>query len=258
MNYEIGTLQDVVCIVHERGNTHADCEALICFQKEEVETWTWAQLSSAIGRFRGEFDARGLNASDRMMLGAPNSPLWIAACLAAIEAGAVIVPFDIQLDGDSLSKIFSDADASLVITNRASRDRIKALIPNMEIHFFLLDDQQACTASNCSPAARSVPTGAVKRADCGDTAAIFYTSGTTGWPKGVPLSHSNLAYQVNSLSKSNVTRDGDRVLLPLPFYHIYPFALGIMYPIAVGLPIILPYDLTGRQLLRALMEGRAS
>jgi long-chain acyl-CoA synthetase len=88
-----------------------------------------------------------------------------------------------------------------------------------------------------------------------DRAAIFYTSGTTGQPKGVPLTHGNLAFQLNARLAADLTQAEDRVLLPLPLHHVYPFTIGLLTPLAFGLPIVLPYTLTGPQLVRALRDA---
>src|SRR5439155_11143759 len=84
-----------------------------------------------------------------------------------------------------------------------------------------------------------------------DRAVLFYTSGTTGPPKGVPLTHRNLAFQLNAISAADLVTKNDRVLLPLPLHHVYPFTIGVLTPLTLGLPIVIPYTLTGPQLTRA-------
>ena len=89
----------------------------------------------------------------------------------------------------------------------------------------------------------------------GDVAALFYTSGTTGAAKGVPLSHANLVFQIDALLGADLVSEDDRVLLPLPLHHVYPFVMG-MLALAAGLPIVLPQSLTGPQLVRAMRKER--
>src|SRR5207248_5163663 len=89
-------------------------------------------------------------------------------------------------------------------------------------------------------------------------AIIFYTSGTTGPPKGVPLSHANIVSQIDTAAEVKIITGDDRVLLPLPLHHVYPFVIGMLAPLALGLPLVLPFSLSGQQLLRALREGEVT
>ena len=121
-------------------------------------------------------------------------------------------------------------------------------------------------ASSCSTRRREATAGgscvargaAVPERRETDPAALFYTSGTTGPPKGVPLTHGNLAFQINTLADIRLVATGDRVCLPLPLHHVYPFVVGLLTPLALGLPVVLPYALTGPQIIRALKEGEAT
>ena len=60
---------------------------------------------------------------------------------------------------------------------------------------------------------------------------------------------------MNTLIELNVLNAEDRLLLPLPLHHIYPFVVGMLFPLALGLPIIMPEALTGPKLTRAIHDG---
>jgi len=87
---------------------------------------------------------------------------------------------------------------------------------------------------------------------------LFYTSGTSGPPKGVPLTHRNMVSNLNSVLEMKLVYSGERILLPLPLHHVYPFAIGIFIPLLSGGALILPFSLTGPQILRAMQEGKAN
>src|SRR5204862_7715522 len=100
--------------------------------------------------------------------------------------------------------------------------------------------------------------GDLPQSEPDDPAALFYTSGTTGLPKGVPLTHGNLAFELNALAQARLVAEDDRVLLPLPLHHVYPFVIGMLAPLTFGIGIVLPQVLTGPQLVRALREGEVT
>jgi long-chain acyl-CoA synthetase len=74
----------------------------------------------------------------------------------------------------------------------------------------------------------------------------------------VPLTHRNILTNVRAILTSDFLRADDRLLLPLPLYHAYPFIIGLVTPLAFGLPVILPAGVTGPDLVHALKDGEAS
>src|SRR5690606_6620815 len=91
-----------------------------------------------------------------------------------------------------------------------------------------------------------------------DTAVHFHTSGTTGPPQGVPLTHRSLASNVQALLAEHLADESDRACLPLPLSHVYPFTVGMLTPLAAGAAIIMPKGLSGPEILDALQEGKAT
>jgi long-chain acyl-CoA synthetase len=230
--------------------------ALVAFGEEGVETWTYRKLA---GRVR--FLARGLRGvgverGDHVAIVCGNRPEWVAACLAVISAGGVVVPVDVQIGDDALGHVLVDSGAGHVFATADQANRLENLGEVASFKVILLDVGAEDERSwRCLPAGGD---GDLPALQAGDGAALFYTSGTTGEAKGVPLSHANLAFQIDSLLGADLVSGEDRILLPLPLHHVYPFVMGMLTPLAAGLPIILPQSLTGPQLVRALREGEAT
>src|SRR6266404_1768620 len=100
--------------------------------------------------------------------------------------------------------------------------------------------------------------GALPKLGPEDHATLFYTSGTTGPPKGVPLTHRNLSVQIDAALATGLTSEDDHLLLPLPLHHVYPFVIGMLAPLTRGLTVVIPQSLTGPQIIRALHEGKVN
>lgn len=210
---------------------------------------------------RGELfgDARRLAAGlagrlqrgDTVALFGPDRPEWIAAALAAIHAGMVVLPLDVQASSENLAHMLADSGARLVFTTEDRSERLTGAGIPLVLLDAPADDPRGLGALMAEPAALPEPAPE-------DPAALFYTSGTTGLPKGVPLTHANLAFQLNAIAATGLLQPGDRVALPLPLHHVYPFVMGVLTPVAMGLPLVIPQALTGPQVVRALKEGEAT
>lgn len=248
MERHLNTLHDVLRAFAD----HGDRPAVIALRREGTQQWSFAKLADTVGRLAGGFREAGLEPGARAALIAPNRAEWIAACLALLEAKAIPVLVDAQSDAESLGRMLEDSQARWVFTSRHLVDAIPQPEGGRPRRTVLLDaeddDQrrwQALLASE--PLESGAP-------EPDDLAALFYTSGTSGAAKGVPLSHRNLGSNVRALLDLDVIDPDERALLPLPLHHVYPFTVGMLLPLAAGVPIVLPFSLTGPQIVRALAE----
>jgi long-chain acyl-CoA synthetase len=173
-----------------------------------------------------------------------------------ISAGAVVVPLDAQLGDEALGHVLEDSGARHVFTTAEEAGRLENVDTGSALTTILLDvgeEDRRSWRYLLTDEDVGLPPGGP-----GDVAALFYTSGTTGAAKGVPLSHANLVFQIDTLLGADLVSEEDSVLLPLPLHHVYPFVMGMLTPLAAGLPIVLPQSLAGPQLVRALSEGEAT
>jgi long-chain acyl-CoA synthetase len=246
------TLQPLV----DRFSHHGDHPAIVALQQEGHETWSYARLAKHSGQFARGLLGHGLGAGDRVAIVARNRPAWFAACLGIVQAGGVVVPLDVQFDDDVLTGVLNDCQPRWLVTTTDEADHLDQLDLRTHPQFILLDRDpvEACNGQQQS----GVDHVQGHPAEPDDTAVLFYTSGTTGPPKGVPLTHRNLVHQLNYLARQKLVVESDRLLLPLPLHHVYPFALGMLLPCAIGIPIVLPSALTGPQMVRALQEAEVT
>ena len=82
-------------------------------------------------------------------------------------------------------------------------------------------------------------------------AMLVHTSGTTGSPRPFLLTNRNIEVNVNALAGIGLLGPQDRVLLPLPLHHVYPFVVGLLVPFAIGATVVLPEAATGPKIVRA-------
>src|SRR5438132_4328291 len=246
------TLQSVVDSLREHGKK----TALVVFGKKDRYHWSFQELAACALSFANGLVKHDFKRGDTIAIFSENNPESIAAVLGIIRAGMVAVPLDVQLDDKTLRHTLQDSDARAIITTRKRVDRIEKLDLKGRPKLILIDAGQNDDRSwERFIETEETELPAVSR---DDEAVLFYTSGTTGPPKGVPLSHGNIISQLDTAAEVHLITGGDRVLLPLPLHHVYPFVIGVLAPLALGLPLVLPFSLSGQQLLRALREGEVT
>jgi long-chain acyl-CoA synthetase len=237
-------------------SVHGNRPAILAFHKHTIETRSFAELSDEVMRLASGLLDAGLRGSEHVAVYSPNRPEWIIACMASLLAGAIPVPIDSQIASDDLVHVLEDSEARWLMTIRSLADRLTALCLHRDRPIILLDADEHDPRSWQRFRREPTHTGPLVKLE--DPALLFYTSGVSGRPKGVPLSHRNLMSNLRALLATQVYRTDDRLLMPLPLHHAYPFMVGLIAPLALGLPIILPHSLTGPQILRTLREGRVT
>ncbi|MGE4086742.1 MAG: AMP-binding protein, partial [Immundisolibacter sp.] len=245
MSVEIAAAHDIASLVWSLGR-HGDRTALRWFAAGGEQALSYAALAQRVEAAAARLVSHGLAPRGRVLLLAESGLPWAIAALAVLRAGGVLLPLDAHGADDTLQHVLADAGPALLLTDAGQAPRLAgAAVPVLSVD----------ALAGADPAARAVAAGDV---DPAAPAVMFYTSGTTGAPKGVPLSHANLLYQVRTVAALDLARPGDRVLLPLPMHHVYPFVIGLLLPLAAGLTLLLPGATTGAQIMQALRDGRAS
>lgn len=138
--------------------------------------------------------ARRAEPGERVVVALPNSYGQLLACFAVSRAGAIAVPVNARMQADEIDHVIADSGAAWVVRDLddlAGDERLDVAVP----------------------------------AEPGDVAAIFYTSGTTGLPKGVRLTHRSLVGQVSRAAVYPSTLRNDLAVLSLPVAHIMGFAV---------------------------------
>lgn len=250
MMNKLDTLQQLMPTLRQAG----DKACFLAMQPDGIARWSCAEVVEAAERLARGLLLAGLKRGEYVPILAGNRVDWVIAALAIIAAGGAVSPLDTQIQTPSLERILGDSEARFIFTTTDYVNRLRQIDADGRLRHILFDvepeDERGWRSMLSDDPAIELP-----RVEPDEPAALFYTSGTTGVPKGVALTHHNLAFQINSVHAIHLLHDDDRVLLPLPMYHVYPFTVGMLIPLASTVPIVLPQALTGPQLIRALVEG---
>lgn len=176
-------------------------------------TLSYAQFDGVCAALGAWFAAQGFRRGDRVLLFLKNGFEYPALLMAIMRAGLIVVPANAKLHAKEVAWIAGDAEPKLIFTHSEHIEALRAALPDdvkpqlMAIEKFVLP-QPVNTA------------GKTVDVEADDPAWIFYTSGTTGKPKGATLSHRNLiASAVNCLADVFAFQPDDRVLHVAPLSH---------------------------------------
>ncbi|HEY8519141.1 MAG TPA: AMP-binding protein [Gammaproteobacteria bacterium] len=233
----------------------ADAPVVHEFRRDGRRTVRYGELAQDVRGLAAGLSEAGVGPGDFVLLWAPNSPEWIASYFAIVLTRAAAIPLDNQSAAESAAGVLAHARPKVLLTTAAHAEALAAAPALRDTRVFLLDADETDERSvrRLHRPARDLPP---PHAD--DVASLLYTSGTTGTPKAVPLTHANLLANVAALLEAKLVRASDRVLMPLPLHHTYPFTIGLLTVLGTGAALILPSGITGPEIARAAMEARAT
>ena len=193
-------------------------------------TFTYAELFENIQSFASGLQGLGVKAGDCISLIADNSPRWLIADQGIMTAGAVNAVRSCQADREELLYILGNSDSTgLIVEDVKTFEKLYEGLTDLPIDkVILLSDETPPENENIKVlnftqllelGAKTKLQPVKKKHE--DLATLMYTSGTTGKPKGVMLSHGNLLHQVRNLGVVVQPEIGDTVLSILPTWHVY-------------------------------------
>ncbi|WP_066955231.1 4-coumarate--CoA ligase family protein, partial [Streptomyces lushanensis] len=224
-----------------------------------VRSLTYAQLDVFHRRIAAAFADAGVRKGDVLALHSPNTVAYPAVFYAATRAGASVTTAHPLATAEELATQLRDAAARWIVTVSPLLDvarRSAELVGGIE-EIFVCDRAEG-HRSVLDMARSTAPDPAVTIDPVEDIAALPYSSGTTGVPKGVMLTHRSIATNLAQLQPVMPMRRGDRILAVLPFFHIYGLTALMNAPLRQGATVVvLPrFDLD--QFLGAIEKHRVN
>ena len=202
------------------------------YEQGSWQSFTWREAQVQVARVRAGLARSGLVPGDRIGICAYNSPLWVFCDLAALSLGLTVVPLFFNDRPENTAYCVQDAGVRLLFVDSPPSPEVmacplKGIVSLKEVpgvvsfaHWLPITDDTPAVAQDISP----------------DLATIVYTSGTTGRPKGVMLTHRNILANVEALVQAipEIAAGTHRFLSFLPLSHMLERTVGQYVAIAMG------------------------
>ncbi|NKX41262.1 acyl--CoA ligase [Rhodobacteraceae bacterium R_SAG2] len=225
----------------------------IAFRDSLGEIWSFAALDRACGDLAELLASAGVRPRDRVVVLCENACVTVAALFAISRLGAVAVPVNARMQGAEIDRILSHAAPRIVLmTSAASKEA--------EDHAKRLQAAHGGTrwegCFGCLDVAFLPETGATDGGDAPqDLAVLLYTTGTTGDPKGVMLSHRNLAFGGGASAQLRYMTARDVVYGTLPLSHVFGLASVLTASVMIGAEVRLEARFSAQKFYEALRSG---
>jgi len=205
-------------------------DAVYALSTESAPCITFAELDAGCRRIGALLLRHGLVPGETVSLVMPNGLQTLRILLGAMAQGLIVNPVNLLSQAEQMRYVLGHCDCKLVFVSPDWEAPVRALLSGLERQVELIvadpDGLRLPGEDDTGSDPPAVPAGAV--------ALLMYTSGTTGVPKGVMLSHANLMANARSISAEHALTPADRVLGVLPLYHINAFAVTMLAPLAHG------------------------
>ena len=213
-------------------------------QHSNWRDYTWAQINHQVARWQAALEKDGLKAGERVGVMLRNSPEWVIFDQAAMGLGLVVVPLYTQDRPDNVAYILNDSGCKVLLfgthaqwkTFADVRGHLECLVRILTVEPNLLpgaaDDPRLKSISEWLPEQAGETKHLARSGD--ELATIVYTSGTTGKPKGVMLSHNNLLSNAYAGLQLMTIRSDDSFLSFLPLSHTFERTCGYYLTMMCG------------------------
>jgi fatty-acyl-CoA synthase len=228
-----------------------------CHQSKRL---TWAELSAEADRVARGLWSLGIRRGDRVGLWSTNCIEWIVMHVGCARAGAALVNVNPSYRSHELQYTLKKSRMkALFLWHKDKRADYEEILGRAR-HGLTLELKDTIYFDSPEwPALLDAPGQLPEHVAVDDVANIQYTSGTTGLPKGVMLTHHNIVNNGQFLAQGFHYTEQDKIVVPVPLFHCYGCVIGTMSAINSGAAIILPnWTFDPRATLKAVHDERAT
>ena len=219
------TLNTLYDLLHNSVEKFADKVAFSMFGGEDV---TYKEFGQRVKQVQEMLLDAGLTAGDKVVILSSSMPNWGVCYFAVVTGGMIAVPILPDFTGEELDTLIKHSEAKgLLVSDKLFTKLSKDIVSTLNV---------VIRTKNLGIISQNVKerSGELVVPKPEDLAVIIYTSGTTSRPKGVMLTHGNLAQQINMIYGLYPIGPEDSMLSVLPLSHTYECSLGMLYVFATG------------------------
>lgn len=254
------TYRDLLELFETSTKRHATRVAMRIERNDRTEQYTYEDLRELATRAAAFLAGQGIKPGDRVMLFSHNAPEWGMTYFGVLKAGASCIPVDPDSSADEIVNFARAGDpAAIILSEKLELEhpelRLRLAAEGLTLRCWTFSEVFAVPDEKTEDAHIAL---LPQKVHAQSVASLIFTSGTTGRPKGVMLSHRNLTSMVSMLSSvfDMSTRDG--VLSVLPLHHTFEFSTGFLTPLSRGAQITYLPELTSDALARAIKNGHVT
>ncbi|BBZ55937.1 AMP-binding protein [Mycolicibacterium phocaicum] len=225
---------------------HPDTLALV--DRGQGLRYTYAELNAEVDLIARGLMARGVDKGDRVGVWSPNCAQWIVTQLATAKIGAILVNVNPAYRVHELAYALNQSGMRVLVSATSFKTsdyaamiaEVRPQVPSLSDVVFL--DGADWDRLRADSAAVGADALAARQATLANTDPINiqYTSGTTGFPKGATLSHRNILNNGYFTTEGINLRAGERLCVPVPFYHCFGMVMGVLGCMAHGAAVVIP------------------
>jgi long-chain acyl-CoA synthetase len=224
------------------------------------EQYTFEDVRELTLRAAGFFADKGIKQGDRIILFSNNMPEWGITYFGILKAGATAIPIDPASSVDEITNFANAGEASAIVLSPKLADenpdlKDKLAESGIDIRIWQFDEvfEMPTEIEEANRLALLPP-----KVHSNSVASLIFTSGTTGKPKAVMLSHKNFTSMISMLSSVLDMDITDGVLSVLPMHHTFEFSAGFLTPFANGTQITYLDELSAEELSHAIENGHVT
>ena len=204
---------------------------------------TYRQYAERVARLAGALQKLGMGKGDRVGMMALNSDRYLEYFYATWWGGGAVNPVNFRWSATEVAYSLDDCETRILLVDdqfKGMVDELRTKSKSLQIVIYVGEGEPPAGALSCETLIAE--TGPITDAGCGgaDLAAVMYTGGTTGFPKGVMLSHENLSANALTALAEGFTHGQARALLITPMFHVAAAALMNAHAYAGGTFVIAP------------------